>query len=245
MPTNLNLNLPKEGIDFLDKLYFKAAYDWFKKKLPMSEKEYSQLETQAKQRAFYVSGIMKADILNSVFDCLSKAAANKMTLKDFAKAVGKRLDDEWGESVSNPDWRIETIYRTNVQTAFQAGRHSQHSRPITKKLRPYWKFYAKADNRITECCAALNGKILPADSPFWNTHYPPLHYNCRSKVVALRKNQITPNMLTDEKDLPKNNVQKGFGNAPTIDQEPDLSKYPKAIAEKIRKAIPKQDKPGQ
>ena len=46
-------------------------------------------------------------------------------------------------------------------------------------------FSAVLDSRTTPTCRACHGTILPASDPWWLTHVPPLHHNCRSAIVAI------------------------------------------------------------
>lgn len=58
-----------------------------------------------------------------------------------------------------------------------------------RKAMPYWKYVTFGDERVRASHAALNGKILPADSPFWQTHYPPWAPMCRCIVVPVTRRE--------------------------------------------------------
>jgi len=62
--------------------------------------------------------------------------------------------------------------------------------------RPYWQYVAVLDSRTRPAHRALHGKIFRYDDPFWDTHYPPLGWNCRCRVRALSQSDV------DKKDLP-------------------------------------------
>ena len=48
---------------------------------------------------------------------------------------------------------------------------------------PYLQYRTVRDNRVREEHAALEGKILPIDSPVWDIIYPPNGWNCRCDVI--------------------------------------------------------------
>jgi hypothetical protein len=43
------------------------------------------------------------------------------------------------------------------------------------------------DKGVRDSHAALDGKVLPATDPFWDTHYPPWDFGCRCFVSAMTK----------------------------------------------------------
>ncbi|HOH54419.1 MAG TPA: minor capsid protein, partial [Fervidobacterium sp.] len=52
----------------------------------------------------------------------------------------------------------------------------------------YFQFQAVIDNRTSDICRMLNGSIFPASEA---QHYrPPLHYRCRSRLIALQGNTV-------------------------------------------------------
>ena len=54
------------------------------------------------------------------------------------------------------------------------------------------------DSRTRPSHAALNGKILRYDDPFWNSFYPPNGWNCRCRVRALSESRLTRKGITPE-----------------------------------------------
>lgn len=47
-----------------------------------------------------------------------------------------------------------------------------------------WRHGAKRA-RVRATHAALDGVVLPADSKFWDGHYPPWEWGCRCQVIPL------------------------------------------------------------
>ena len=64
------------------------------------------------------------------------------------------------------------------------------------------EFDAVMDGRTTELCAGLNGVRKSADDAFWDTYYPPNHYNCRSTVRQQSGGATTPDGDIDYPDIP-------------------------------------------
>jgi len=174
------------------------AQQFWRDKVPLSPGQFRQLSVEAKTRAFAVSGIAKGDELATVMQAIQKAIDNGTTLADFKNDCADIFEKRgWtGKSA----WRVDNIFRTNIQTAYSVGRYNQMQ--DVKKSRPYWQYNAVNDRRTRPTHAAMHGKVFPADHPFWDTWYPPCGYRCRCGVVTLSKNNIEDDNLTVETDDP-------------------------------------------
>ena len=65
--------------------------------------------------------------------------------------------------------QADLIFRTNVQTAYNAGHYEQMSDPAVRQLRPYWQYDAVNDTHTRPSHLAMDGRVYPADSPVWDT----------------------------------------------------------------------------
>lgn len=108
-------------------------------------------------------------------------------------------------------WYWENVYRTNVQTAYNAGRALAFDavKPVALEL------VGVGDARQTEVCRRLTQppvRRLYTDA-FWKTHWPPFHFGCRTTVRAI----YDPAELEDEPltDVPAGEEPAGgFGANP-------------------------------
>lgn len=216
---------------------FEEAVRWFITKTVVNRATWDTLTEAAQKRAFTVSGVQNAHVLQTVFDSLERAIAEGRSLKQFKRDVEQVLRKEWGGSVKNPGFRIETIYRTNVQSALNAGRLHQLRQPDVVKSRPIWVFDALMDGRTSSICIRLSGIARPNTDPWWKTHIPPMHFNCRSKIKGKRRGKVK---LTPPSELPEYDSQEGFGLdplAPEHDWEPDLTGLEERLAKKVKQRL--------
>lgn len=200
---------------------FNEAIAWFRKRVPMSDSEFQALENSAKRKAFTVAGVAQLDLVHDVWSALDAAIANGTALEEFKTEVGAKLAMAW--SGDNPR-RLETIFRTNVQQAYAAGRYAQINDPDILETRPYWQYDSILDGRTSSLCKTLNGTILPHDHEFWRSHIPPLHFRCRSGLRSLTLEQAQTRGITER---PSDEVaSEGFGLPPEQNEwQPVLSKY--------------------
>jgi SPP1 gp7 family putative phage head morphogenesis protein len=173
----------------------KEALAFWRTKTAVTKDEYTGLEAKARARAFTVAGLSRMDQIGAVQAAMHKALEDGETLHDFKK----RLDETLQGAVL-PNWRLKTIYRTNIQSAYMAGRYAQMRRAA--KSRPFWRYMAVADNRTRPDHMALNGMVYPADHAFWDTYYPPNGFGCRCTVQSLSGRQVAARGLSVETGMP-------------------------------------------
>lgn len=167
----------------------------------MPKDEYDALTDEAKKRAFTVAGTAQLDLIASVQNALASALEQGTDLEAFKAAVGEKLQSEWVGSKGNPASRLETIFRTNVQSAYNAGRHAEATDPDTLAMRPYWQFDAVVDSRTTSICKGANGVVLPASDPWWSRNIPPRHFNAVTSETVI---------LTDRGEVRAADVRPGM-----------------------------------
>ncbi|KIX14972.1 phage minor head protein [Dethiosulfatarculus sandiegensis] len=177
----------------------KAALEFWKGKAPVSKAEFEALSDAARARAFAVSGLARRSQVETIHTALHQALEKGETLAQFKKRLRPLMERKgW---TGKKAWRIENIYRTNMQSAYQAGRFAQMK--ATAKRRPYWRYVAVKDSRTRPTHSALNGKVFPHDHGFWDTWYPPNGFQCRCTVQTLSKRQVEAKDIQVESRVPR------------------------------------------
>ena len=166
-------------------------------KVPVTKSEWNALSDEAKTRAFVVAGLAKGDVLDAVQASLGEALAQGQTLAQWKKGVAAQGLAGLGFS----DTRLETIFRTNLQSAYQAGRYAQMRRVADD--RPYWRYTAVNDSRTRPTHRGMHGLTYPADHPFWDTYYPPNGYRCRCSVQSLSASQVESRGIEVQSEIPE------------------------------------------
>ena len=182
----------------LKPLPMEEAVQYWRNKVLLSPGQFARLSNEAKLHAFAVSGIAKGDELATVYQALQSAIAKGTTYADFQRDIAAVIERRGWTGVRA--WRVENIFRTNIQTAYSVGRYKQMRE--TANRRPYWRYSAVNDSRTRPTHLALHGKVFPADHPFWDTWYPPNGYNCRCGVDSLSQFYIDKRGIEVETDDP-------------------------------------------
>lgn len=221
----------------LRRVVLEAAIAWFRARVPMTPGAWRRLSRDARRQAFTVSNVARLDIVTEVWRAMERAIAEGRPLEDFQRDVAETLLEQWKGTTINPAARLETIYRTNVQSAYAAGRWQQMTDPDVLRARPYWQYDAVLDARTTDLCRSLHGTILPADHDFWKTRYPPNHFGCRAGVRSLTRRQAE-RLGGETRNVPVLESMPGFDTIPKAgDWRPDLSKYPPRVVAAYQKAL--------
>lgn len=206
---------------------FKEAIDAFRKKVIVTSGEWDKLDAKAKQKAFRVAGVAQLDLVSDVWTAIDRAIRDGTTLEDFKRAIGDRVRRAWGGSVDAPGHRLDTIFRTNVQSAYSAGRWAQLTDDDVMESHPVWTFDAVLDDATTDVCEDCDGTTLDAGASWWDSHNPPLHFSCRSGIIPMTVEDAKGAMTSK---APTVQAADGFGLSPDDeDWEPSRHDYPAAL----------------
>ena len=208
--------MPRNSVDlsYAIGLPHEEAIRYFEQKGYAIGFNYHEVWAQAHARAFTVAGVLKLDVLTDIQNALKEALKNGQTLRQFEKSLlpvltqkgwignGLVADQQTGELQGKqlPPRRMETIFRTNMQSSYMAGRYQTMQANVDD--RPYWQYWAIMDKRTRPAHAMMNGRVFRADDPIWGTIYPPNGYRCRCSVRAFNQG-----------DLDKRNLAVKIGRA--------------------------------
>lgn len=191
------------------------AMEYFKGKGLRPSFSYADMLGRSHDQAFTVAKMLDVDLLKQVRDSLDSALANGESFGAWKKEIGPILKAAgwWGNSPM-PDpitgdivearlgsaWRLETIFRTNLQTAYAAGQWQQIQDQAD--VAPFLMYDAIDDFRTRDAHRAWDGTVLPVRSAWWRTHYPPNGWNCRCSVIQLDADQLADLGITPRDDAP-------------------------------------------
>nr|WP_186352569.1 phage minor head protein [Pseudomonas proteolytica] len=176
---------PEQAVAYLKSKGYAITWNW------------QDMLDQAHDQAFTVAKAMRLDLLSDIRGALETALQDGQTLKQFITALQPTLESQgwWGKQVivdsqgegelvqlGSPR-RLKTIYQTNLQSAYMAGRKATMEE--TTDTHPYWMYVAILDGKTRPSHRALHGQVFRHDDPIWSAIFPPNGFNCRCRVVAL------------------------------------------------------------
>ena len=192
---------------------FDEAVTFAKARVPLTRAEWATLEPELRFRAFTVAALSTHDNVEKVRQMSIDAVEKGTSLSKFWTEANA-LD---AAGLGSSPWYWETVYRTNTQTCYNAGRAAE----FTRAQPEYLEFVGIEDGRQTEICAARSGVIRPASDPWWRSNWPPLHFNCRSTVRSVYQEEVDLLREADpawnptaDSELTGEAPAKGFGGNP-------------------------------
>lgn len=184
-------NLPPErAVEYFQSRGMRVAGDW------------QSVALVVRSGAFSVAGVLKAQVLEDIRAALQDAIENGTTYEDFQRNLVPKLQAAgwWGRWPTDPETgeilpgkgqsprRLETVFRTNTQSAYMSGRYK--GMVESADTHPYWQYVAILDSRTRPRHRALHGRVFRWDDPIWQVIYPPNGYNCRCRVRPLTQAQL-------------------------------------------------------
>lgn len=177
----------------------KAAADYIRGKAVADPKNFGALPNQLKQRAFAVAGIEQMDAVKRIRDAVAKLPEGA-NWDEAKKEIAEVMSTYTGGDMKAAKARAEHTLRMQGFQAYAVARHQQQMETIGSH--PYWMYETVGDNRVRAAHAALDGKVLRADDPWWKTHYPPWDWGCRCVVIALDEEDAQEFGITPHGQMP-------------------------------------------
>lgn len=197
---------------------FKEQIDFLRQKRPMPTKSWLDALYGVHDRAFVIAGATDVAMLEEFQEALIKAAAEGLSVeafgKDFDRIVAKYGWDHFGDR----DWRVRTIFETNMRTSFMAGRLRQMRDPDVVKMRPFWRYvhaYSRIPMQARPIHLEWDGLVLLWNDPWWEVHFPPNDWLCSCGVRTMSRRDLESMGKTGPDEAPKDvlipTVPHGYG----------------------------------
>ena len=212
---------PKEALDYLRRKRLHPAFS------------YRDVWNDEHAHAFTVAKAMQMDVLGDIHTAVTAAIRDGQTFRDFQKRLAPILQAKgwWGKkTMIDPATgevkpvqlgsrrRLETIYRTNLRSAYAYGKW-QRGQASSAHTHILYLNGPSANHR--EQHQAWHGTLLPKDDSFWNTHFPPNGWGCKcyTRFVTER----TARRLEREGVVNPPRVDgSGGGTTPVTTTRPDI-----------------------
>lgn len=159
-------------------LPFSEAIAFLRQKVRLPTRRFDDLVGAANDRAFMVAGVQADDLLASIQGALVRAQEAGTTLDAFRADLDPLLDRlGWtSRGAKYTAWRTRIVYETNLRTAYAAGRQAQMLE-MAEDL-PIWVYRHSGSKHPRLQHQAWDGKALPWNDAWWQTHSPPNGWGC-------------------------------------------------------------------
>lgn len=176
----------------------------------LAREAFDNLLPDLKARAFTITGIEAANVMQNVRDRIAElpqGADWDKVKADIADKISPWLDTGAEESGGQPssmsasERRAELLLRQHGFQAYAAANEEVMQRQ--KDAFPFAQYLGAEDERERPSHFALNNIILPVDDPFWETHTGPWDWGCRCQKVPLQSDDVAAIQAEDANKKPE------------------------------------------
>jgi SPP1 gp7 family putative phage head morphogenesis protein len=121
-------------------------------------------------------------------DELQRSLDTGSTLRDFQRDIEQQAIT-LGIAPADPSY-LENVYRTNVASAYGAGRWQQMNDPDVIEARPYRQWFTARDSRVRAEHAVMESVVWRADDPSFSSIAPPAGFQCRCAIVTVSQDEF-------------------------------------------------------
>lgn len=160
---------------------------------PVTRRVFDGLTDLYKQQSFTVARLSNDRLVAQVQTEMERLIRNGGTLSDLRRAIDRITSRAGVDSLTR--FHTETIFRTNIQTAYSAGRLEQQLDPDVTSVMPVWIYRTVGDDRVRPNHAAMDGFAAYFNDSVWSLWYPPAGFNCRCSVDSALEGDVDDRIL--------------------------------------------------
>lgn len=123
------------------------------------------------EHAFALAKSVDIEVTKKAQEVVRRALSHGATGAEAEEAIAGL--DGWARPYG------ETVYRTNVTTAYADGRLAQAKDPAVQVIAPCLMYVARHDSNVRPNHLAYDGLVAGPDDPVWRIAKPPQGYRCR------------------------------------------------------------------
>ncbi len=166
-----------------DSIPFVEQAEFFRRKLNMPTKHWTDIYNAEHDWAFMVAGASRDEIVQDFREAIEKAIVDGTTIQEFRKDFDSIVAQYGWDYNGGRDWRSRVIYETNLYSSHAAGRYEQLKQ--SAEHLPYWEYHHSdtvEHPRLEHL--SWDGLILRHDDPWWNIYFPINAWGCHCYVTA-------------------------------------------------------------
>ena len=164
---------------------FDWAQDFLARRLELPEAALDEIATRYHADARVVVNRLITDVQDHVGRAMAEAHARGLHVRGGVEALRAGFDA--AGITPKSDFALETIFRTQNQVAYAAGRWNANQDESIDEILWGYEYSSVGDDRVRPSHAALDGWRAPKDDPQWRRVFPPNGWNCRCTAIEIFK----------------------------------------------------------
>jgi len=151
------------------------AVRFLRDKVPLKSKTVERLVRSARKRGVLTSATFASDLRGLIDEEVRVVVEEGAPVGQAVDRIAGVIEGAGLDPVS--PGRLQTILRTNVQTAYNAGRLEMLKTPAMKKAFPFLIYRTMEDGRVRPSHVRMNNKAYRIGHPIWRVWTPPNGFN--------------------------------------------------------------------
>lgn len=172
------------------KARFDAAVEFFQRKRVVEPWVFDAMENRWREGAFVARRLANDRLVERARQIVAVGMDQKLTVNELTQRLESGLGLGSGDPAERRNWYAETISRTNLGSAYGAGRYQQMTTPAVRAGRPFVEYRTIGDSRVRDPHRALDRLVFVNGSNLSDQYAPPLGFNCRCQMVTLGRRQF-------------------------------------------------------
>lgn len=170
-----------------------------------------QLTTREPRLAVPVLGEPRWKAVSRIYREQHAFAIARSTSETLTQRVQRLLAKSLRENVPRPTTEeairdlgpfthayTETVYRTNLASAYNAGRLQQVKDPAVRRVVGAFEYNAVLDPDVRQNHRAAHGLLAATSDDIWQRLAPPLGYNCRCSLRFVTRSELSRRRLVGD-----------------------------------------------
>lgn len=159
---------------------FEQAVAFFRDKRVISEAEFDTLRDRFRQGGFIARRLATERLQQVARDSIQRLLEQGATIPEAVAQIRDAESDINASLGISPvsSAYLDNVLRTNVASAYGAGRWQAINDPNVRALRPWVQYRTAGDSRVRPGHAALAGLVFASGSELAARYAPPLFYQC-------------------------------------------------------------------
>ena len=199
----------------------KKAVDFIRAKAAVSPGDFGRLPAELRVKSFTTAAAEDVQTLRRILDALESLPSGadwNAKRREIAGMIGGGKDAD-PQTRRHMQARARLIVQTAGRQAYAAARWAE-MRAMTDVF-PYWRYVADGDERTRPSHAALDGKVVRHDDPFWQAHFPPWDFGCRCTAVPMTEAEAKAAGIADASRIPGAAPDGYRFNPSDLNRDPD------------------------
>jgi SPP1 gp7 family putative phage head morphogenesis protein len=173
------------------------AAQFLRDKPAVSREVFDRLLPDLQARAITITGIEELNVVQAVRDRIAELPEGADWFK-VREEVAEKISPWVGDKSAR---RAELLLRSHGYQSYAVAQ--ERTMEQQRGAFPFAQYVTAQDDRVRDSHAALDGVVLPSDSPFWERHTPPWEWGCRCSKVYLTAESAADIARADERRKPE------------------------------------------